>query len=553
MGRYVFILAVALVALTPVIHAVAQMMPSMQQIMINVEEAELKLIVHEDGAVEPKYNLRAIVQLPQNTRVDGIFEAYYTSTVESKEAVYELVATGELVFKQLRQREMPMHTQMTPSTTSVNLVFKLSAEATVDQGNILFNVNGRIDYETPNKTGWVKIEKFMVNVVDGSKGVLEAKIALYPPEEQQEQPQLNITEIMKSLEEAGITFIRIEEVGGGVRASGEAYAFVKTIIDINDMIEYALAKGLSPSDADNVRKLLNADVKVESKSSLDGKLKIDGTEDEGSLSVDVKLYSQVTGDINELDKLLSMYGDSISKLIMVVVMGLMMDLGPEAGQPAPLMPMMGFTAGEQPLLMVKPVSEESLKLRIVGEGDSLRIEVSYDGPRLVFTLATGEPSRDAEKTLAEIANMLDQYRQLSSTLAFMVPGFEQLLPDTIVLEPAKPTVSISMEKASIRELRAVTVTVKPPKPVEQTEVKTETRVTETKEKETPTETPRETTTAITQTQTLLPPSPTSPAKETTTTTIKKEVEGMDTMLLMGVVVVAILAIIALVIVLLRRR
>ena len=183
---YVLALLILLAASTAAI--------AMQQetVEFNIAESSLKIIVYDDGAVQPVYKLRASIILPEDSKLTGEIAGHYTSSITSNSYETRLTVSG--VLHSIKE------TGAEPSHIAVELSGETSATS--------FSLRGYIKGSSASGEGEIRIEKLDVKVSDDKKtATIDAVVLITPAKDLAEKDLPSPEEINAALQSQGITYI----------------------------------------------------------------------------------------------------------------------------------------------------------------------------------------------------------------------------------------------------------------------------------------------------------------------------------------------------------
>ncbi len=529
------LLSTILVVIAPAI-SYAQMPGPMPQrgmfnITFNVIEAEQKIIVYSDGAIQPVYKLVAELRSAEEL---GIVDFYFRAR-----GSYD----GKTDYSEYSYR---VNGVFPGQTTSEPFSFTLSAELNFNyrgRGEGILDLVGFIIAE--NKTEKYRVD-FSISMEQTGNTVKLSGEVIVPQDlvESGEEPKPlpSIEEINRQLASRGFGYIRVDSIGFDVLAGERIRIRGEATIDLDEMIETAIANGLSQDNAEEVKKFLQNEYRVSGKTVAEITLKYS----DGKLEGEGSIVSEQAGDLVEIEKLSAESTDALIALFTSLMRPLTVDK-PELGivisniQVAAMARAKTAVVRAPPSTMEAEVSIESI------DSKTIKIVINYKAHRIGLARPSSDPGRDAEKLLLIYGEDYGSLVTTVSQIGYMVPGFNKAIPIEIVLEPASSGITIEPRKTSYTELGLVRVSIE--KPVATTSPPTET--TPSPPASPPATTPPETTSTSPSPSTTPRETEESPV-ETTTETTTPSARGVNWVVVAAAVVVVVAAVVA-ALLMLRRR
>jgi len=491
----VLVLAALGVALLLSVGAAAQTATVAQgvgapQFRVNVSEALLKIVVYPDGAIQPLYRLDASVSLG-STELRGklVFtsKSDYTGRESVSETRLEAYFTGIDVGDAQRAR------------------LEASGSYSFAAGEGAAEAKARLTATKEGEEYTLELRRLTLRLSGGKQLVVELE-ALVPREllkevDMEKPPDIN--EVNRRLAEAGFSYIRVENLAVGMAADGPLSVQARVTVDIDGMLRAAMANGLSREDAEAVRSLIEAPYRVEGSFRLEAEVHAANRE----LRANLYYASSSRGNLVELSQLAAETSESLNALVIALLRPLLAK-NPEAAVALTQAQSLRGLAG--PAMITKPPSSSSTRIELVVEGNVLRLNVDYRGPRLYVPASS--PSAAAEKALAVFATQYQQMLSVLGQLEILAPGASQMLPIRVTLEPADPCVKLSKTSVTAAQLTTVKIDLARCNTAATQQTETKTTALPTATTQTKTETVQQTT--ITTTTTTV----TAIVTETTTAT-----------------------------------
>ena len=506
----------------------------MFNITFNVIEAEQRIIVYSDGAIQPVYKL--VAELRSRNEL-GIVNFYFNAVGE-----YD----GNTDYSRFSYK---VSGTFPPDAESGLFSFTLSAELNVDYkggGEGVLDLVGFIIVENETEKYRVEFSISMEQAIDTVRvsGEIVVPQALMEGEGAPTGAPPSVDEINKQLASRGFGYIRVESIGFDVLPGERVRIRGEATIDLNKMVETAIANGLSEEKAQEVKSLFQNEYKVRGKTVVEATLKYS----DGKLEGEGSLVSEQVGDLAEIEKLSAESTDALVALFAALLRPLTVER-PELGLVISNLQVSAMAGAKAAVIRAPPSTMEAEVSIESIDSKTIKIVISYKAHRMGLAKPSGDPERDAEKLLVIYGEDYGSLVATISQIGFMVPGLNKAIPIEIVLEPASADVSIEPRKTSYTELGLVRVIVKKPA--------TTSLPTETITSPSPSPSPSPTSPSPTSTPTTpLSPSPTltktSPSETTSSTpSTTPRAEGINWVVAAAVVVV-VAAIVAAVLMLRRR-
>ncbi len=528
-------------------------------IEVRVEHVNYTIVVHPDGSIEPLYEARLVVVLPEGVSATGKLVVAYESTVKPDTVLTEAGVEGGLRVTGFN----------VTSESSATGTLRVEHSLVLDKGSYSFSLRVDASGSTDEESGSFQIR------LEGSGDTVEAKLTLraeFEPVEglgggAEEWKPPTSSELNSMLRAAGIDFVRVESVSMGV-SDGRGYVEARLSVDIAGAAEYLRAKGLPQDVVDGFYKVVGSNITYRVVGRGEVSARLEASPEAGVfISLTGSYNARGEGDIEEYEKLTSEYGAAFVSFIAALALNVAADVSSVAGAPLETRQQLSIAAtmftgaaGPQILLYTKPPSKTMFKLLVEGRGDSIAVTVYSSTGRLAYLYPTGDPEEDAKLALRELSTMLGELRRSFMTLATLVPDAAKLVPVKATLKPATSEVSIEPREVMVARLPAVKVeiakaTLTPTQtPTTPTPTQSPTPTPTATPSPTPTPTEKPTPTA-TETPTPTPATPTpspTPAPSPTPSPTPTQAQGISLTLAMAVAA-AVVVIAALVIILARRR
>ncbi len=459
----ILVLAVALLALSAPASIVYGESRGPLLLNFTVEKQVLKLYVYPDGAVEPVVEVEAAAKPSRPLGVNLSLDLYYALVF--REDIYSETFSVRASGSNLKP---PVPGPSSGASTSLgNASVKASFKGVLrldGDGGLVITGNGTLYYT--NRTGETVSLAIDRLVIEKKGGI----VTLYLKASTNTSIDVkgnysDPREFFEKLRKAGIDFLRLEKVVAGFEADRTVLE-AEISVDLDGMINYAISKGFPPSDAEKIRSLIvDLPYKVEGwfNASLEGFVSRNG------FFFNLELRDEYRGDVLEAYNAFNENSDVLQKFILTVVLGVNEDLqrlekGSSGGQP--LAPVIASTSMESPRLELKPPVDQEVKLVFNAGNETVYFRLSMQGGRYTYYPGTGDPARDAERTLMEIGDALVKLRSLLGQVKAMLlfvgvsaPGLEKLVPGEAVVEAAGPGVAVSKTRVSIDQLGSIRVEI----------------------------------------------------------------------------------------------
>ncbi|ALL00876.1 hypothetical protein Pyrde_0826 [Pyrodictium delaneyi] len=490
------VILLILIAVQPALAAAQQQYQ--EQLRIDVKESLFKLVVYNDGAVQPVYRLDMIVYPSGGIDAVGNFQLNYQSSYTGSESHTVVEGRGSFTFPE-------------PATSPGIVTADLKGEFNYEGGNGVFTVTGAASFPAEDdKIAHIRIEKLEIRISKGSYAVIVLDVTAPSSGTEEETPHIpTVDEINRQLAFMGLGFVRVEELGAVMQQGGQVKLHLKMSTDLNQMLASAEAMGLSRDDADKIRSLLESPVSIKGELGLKLEVKVEGSQ----ASINLYYESISSGDLEEAQKLWADASPALQRLMLIIASRLGQasgEVGPEAA-----IAISGLGAVQQqtiPQLAKAAPSKASAKLDVNVKPDQVEIKLDYTGHRMRVPEPSGEPAHDAEKALTLLAAGYGQLVKQLLQFAVFAPGLEKAVPTEVVLEAADPAVKLSHQRVALHQLASVRVEMASGQ-VSKPQTTTTSTATST-----PTETITTTTTETQATQTTTPTEPTETAHPTSTET-----------------------------------
>ncbi len=540
MTRRVLGLSVLVLFLLPLI---AQSVAAQQVtgLSFNIEKSELKLKVYPDGSVKPIYVLKASIALPpgslNNSKIDISLD--YRSSYENTSSSSKAELSGTIESPSL-------------NTSNSKLFVDIKAKTSQKDTNVVAELSGTIMFSNETSEVTIKIDDASIRATNSSKALfhLELEAKGVKPSETTTSKVPSVDKINKELAAKGIDFVEIKSIGAMLEEGRKTKITVSGVIDIDKMLEDAVAAGMPSADAAKLKKLLETRLSIKSETELVLKAETTKTKIAFTLSYD----SKTKGDIAKAEKVYKEAAPLVNELVTALMRRIAQATGNQ--QLLQILLVSSMTRAEQPSLPVVavPPTKSEAEVHIYTSGDKVVIDVYYEGPRQRITPSSGNPSTDAEKMLTLLSAQLVQLRSQLKRLEPVLPGAENLVPNMVEIEPATSNVKVSKTVATISELPALKVEIKqlaPPSTTMPRITKTTSPLSTTTRTKTTSTTSTTTTAQATGTKTSATTSSTSATTATGATTTKqgaKKASGI----VVGSIIAAIVIIVAAILVAKRK-
>lgn len=435
---------------------------------VSVEDYVFTLRVYPDGAVEPIIGLNASAELSKNLglnlSVRLSYSLFFTEQVYEEKTVLLMNGTGPG-----KSATVPGVSPILPGNLSSSrgggLEAGLGGTVFIDgKGGLVINASGQVVVERNNTVEVFTLNRLVLEK-KGSYLRLSIRGETNSSTTVSNSTYANPREFFEKLRKAGIDFLKLESLVAGVEGN-RSIIDARLAVDLDRLIAYALSKGLSPSDVDNVREILSMPYRV---SGFFNATLSAGQPGSNRTAFLLAVYNKYTGDIGKAYRELAEKSNSLQKFLLVVIAGINDDLKKleEHGKKSqPLAPLIASAPLETPRLMFKPPVDMRTEFSLKLAGNKTHIHFAMSGGRYVYYPSTGSPGRDAERTLMEIGRTLTKtlqlISQLKALLAFtgvIVSGAEKLVPEKIKLEPASPAVHLSKTLVKLNDIGLVRVNV----------------------------------------------------------------------------------------------
>ena len=503
----------------------------------NIEKSELKLRIYPDGSVKPIYVLKASIALPpgslKNSKIDISLD--YKSSYENTSSSSKVELSGTIE---------------SPSLNASNgkLFVDIKAKTSQRDTNVVAALSGTITFKNETSEVMIKIDDASIRATNSSKALfhleLEAKGVKLSGTTTGKVP--SVDEINKELAAKGIDFVEIKSIGAMLEEGNKTKIVISGVIDIDKMLEDAVAAGMPSTDAAKLKKLLETRLSIKSETELVLRAETTRTKIAFTLSYN----SESKGDIAKAEKVYKEATPLVNELVTALMRRIAQATGNQ--QLLQILLVSSMTGAKQPSLPVVavPPTKSKAEAHIYTSSDKVVIEVYYEGPRQRITPSSGNPSTDAEKMLTLLSAQLVQLRSQLARLGLVLPGAENLLPNRVEIEPAASNVKVSKTVATISELPALKVEVKQLAPPQTTTPKT----TKTTSPSPTTTRPKTTspTSTTTTTQTTETRTSTTTTSTTTGATTTQSGGNKTSNIVIGSVIAAIVIIIAAILIAKKR-
>jgi len=508
--------------------AAAQQPGGMEPVRVEVHNSIFKLLVYDDAAIQPVYNLDMTIYVPEGTGSSGKLALSYEGRYTGSEETTIVKGSGSIILPE-------------PVDKPGVLAIEVSGGYQYNSGSGSFVMQGYIVLPGDDSELRFDIERLEATI-EGSKIVVVADVvAPSKTVEGDGQEVPTADEINRQLASQGVDYIRVEELGAIMQQGDRVKLHIRASIDVDKAIAVAKTMGLSDSDAKAVKRLMSAEL------GLQGEFRVSMTvEAEGKrLTWDLSYSSKSSGDLDKAQILVAKTMPALQRLSMALAMQLS-QIGGGAAAPMPMvgMPGMGMMQASIPLVKAAP-SEARANAEIVVLNDRIEVKVDYQGHRVRVPEPSGDPARDAEKALATLSTTYSQMLPMVQQLAFIAPGIEKAVPREAVLEPVGESIELTTQRVPLQQLTTVGVRIAGSGAQgQQAEASTETTAAQTTM-----QTGQQTMTSE-ATVTTAKPAPATTSERQTTTTEEKSTGASSTLIAAGIVVVIGAA--AAVMILLRR-
>jgi len=508
--------------------AAAQQPGGMEPVRVEVHNSIFKLLVYDDAAIQPVYNLDMTIYVPEGTGSSGKLALSYEGRYTGSEETTIVKGSGSIILPE-------------PVDKPGVLAIEVSGGYQYNSGSGSFVMQGYIVLPGDDSELRFDIERLEATI-EGSKIVVVADVvAPSKTVEGDGQEVPTADEINRQLASQGVDYIRVEELGAIMQQGDRVKLHIRASIDVDKAIAVAKTMGLSDSDAKAVKRLMSAEL------GLQGEFRVSMTvEAEGKrLTWDLSYSSKSSGDLDKAQILVAKTMPALQRLSMALAMQLS-QIGGGAAAPMPMvgMPGMGMMQASIPLVKAAP-SEARANAEIVVLNDRIEVKVDYQGHRVRVPEPSGDPARDAEKALATLSTTYSQMLPMLQQLAFIAPGIEKAVPREAVLEPVGESIELTTQRVPLQQLATVGVRIAGSGAQgQQAEASTETTAAQTTM-----QTGQQTMTSE-ATVTTAKPAPATTSERQTTTTEEKSTGASTTLIAAGIVVVIGAA--AAVMILLRR-
>ena len=508
--------------------AAAQQPGGMEPVRVEVHNSIFKLLVYDDAAIQPVYNLDMTIYVPEGTGSSGKLALSYEGRYTGSEETTIVKGSGSIILPE-------------PVDKPGVLAIEVSGGYQYNSGSGSFVMQGYIVLPGDDSELRFDIERLEATI-EGSKIVVVADVvAPSKTVEGDGQEVPTADEINRQLASQGVDYIRVEELGAIMQQGDRVKLHIRASIDVDKAIAVAKTMGLSDSDAKAVKRLMSAEL------GLQGEFRVSMTvEAEGKrLTWDLSYSSKSSGDLDKAQILVAKTMPALQRLSMALAMQLS-QIGGGAAAPMPMvgMPGMGMMQASIPLVKAAP-SEARANAEIVVLNDRIEVKVDYQGHRVRVPEPSGDPARDAEKALATLSTTYSQMLPMLQQLAFIAPGIEKAVPREAVLEPVGESIELTTQRVPLQQLATVGVRIAGSGTQgQQAEASTETTAAQTTM-----QTGQQTMTSE-ATVTTAKPAPATTSERQTTTTEEKSTGASTTLIAAGIVVVIGAA--AAVMILLRR-
>ena len=509
----------------------------------NIEKSELKLRVYPDGSVKQIYILKASVALPPGSLKDSKIDISldYKSSYENTSSSSKAELSGTIKSPSL-------------NVSNGKLFADIETKTSQKDNNVIATLSGTIMFKNETSEVTIKIDDASIRATNSSKALfhLELEAKGVKPSGTATGKVPSVDEINKELVAKGLDFIEIKSIGAMLEEGNKTKIVVSGVIDIDKMLEDAVAAGMPSTDAAKLKKLLETRLSIESETKLVLKAETTKTRIVFTLNYD----SETEGDIAKAEKVYKEAVPLVDELVTALIRRVAQATGNQ--QLLQILLVSSMTGAKQtnlPVVAVPPTKSKA-KIHIYNSGDKVVIEVYYEGPRQRITPSSGNPSTDAEKMLTLLSAQLVQLRSQLARLGLVLPGAEDLIPNQVEIEPATSNVKVSKTVATISELPALKIEIKqlaPPTTTPKAAKITSSSPTTTQPKTKTSTTGTTTTTQVTATKTSTAATATSTATTTAigATTMKQSGKKISS-IIVGSIIAAIVVIIAAILVAKRK-
>ena len=441
--------AMVLVSLAPLLAAAASS-PAAGGFGIGslrVEEASLKLIVYPDGAVKPVYRLRALLSLNP-----GALEGASLRGLS-------LVVDGNSSMTSSRSESLATISVRAPSVEAKgSLDAVLSGWYRSSGGNAEAYLNGTLRVVTgEGEAKLVRVNRLVFRG-SGSTATVELDVETKGIDMGDLVEKLSkgnpVDEANKLLRSKGVDYLTLEEVSVSSLAGGATRIRAKARIDMDRMLQRAVANGMPREDAEQLRKMLSEQVNMESRWSLQIHAKAKPGE---GLTARLSYHTRSSGELEKAQRL----NAEMQPLLQELMAALLTPLAREKPETMIIVTqvMQASRQSSIPLLLAPPTSSRvHAEIRAVN-ATAARITVDYEGNRVRVPAEGEQPDRVAEKTLVALGTMLQQLVNGLGTYEIILPGASAVIPTKVRLEAA-PGVELSKTVTTFNQLATVTVHVK---------------------------------------------------------------------------------------------
>lgn len=502
------LVAAPMLLLLLAVASYAQPMPATAvQLRFNVSSSELKIVVYPDGAIQPYYNLSMTVQANESLGAAGSITLSYTGSYDGRTDESQAALEGSL---RLHEPAEPL-----------KLLASLASEYTLSQGtgsgsfyatfflenatasyNVSVEVEAGISGSTASLSLVAKVPQDLLNQSISGAGASG------------EIP--SVDEVNAKLASLGYTFVRVEKLSVALLPGGLVELAASLTVNVDEMLQTAKSYGLSDEQAAKVEALLRGNFTV--MGAYNASLNVTASEDRVTLSGGYA--GSVEGDVEEFERASAEAYPALISMLSYLLLPLANQY-PDYGFLALQIQSLATQAERPQLIKAAPSSAETA-VEVKLEGSTVHVNVRSRGHRFKVMHSVGDPARDAENALDIYAESLQQGYQMLSALAALMPGIVDIVPSSVKLEPADPSVKLSMSAASIFELQLVAVSLEKPTPTStatETAAQTSTETTPVPQQQTGTQTPTSTVQpSPTATSSPTAPSTTMPQTKTPTQT-----------------------------------
>jgi hypothetical protein len=471
------------------------------QLYIDVENVTYVVLVHPDGAIEPRYEAHGSILLPYGLEVRGGITASYRSEVKEgrSSSVGSLVADLEV--------------EGVPVNRSVTGFLDLAWRFKLNRTNYFLALSLVGQSVSSEESGSVSFT--VSSEGNATLALVVARFSLAPYHKAKLSE--NITkalEALKALKAAGVDFIKLRRVEVS-SVNGVEHVSVEVVVDLSRASAYLRGKGVPSEIVDSVEMALERNIYYVGEGALRADLRV-----QPGLKVylNVTYVSEASGDVVRFNRLVSELGAQIVAYVLALILAVGSDVARAVGDASTaqqltiMLTALSTGYAGYPALYTKPPSESYLALELRFRGAQGEFWVRASEGRLAYLYETGDPAIDARSALAELADTVASLVQAATLIAANLPGAHELVPRRVILVPADPKVHVEPSSAPLTRLKQVRITI--------TEVEQK-NVTKAEQEATPTPAVETVTTTITAT------TPTAVAETTTPSAVVERTEVME--------------------------